>query len=324
MTPEDNLKRMLDGTRGPDNVDESDWTAFSSKARRSLRTQRLLGAGAAVVVVGLAVFAAISFIDPTGNGTDVPQPATGTVSPKDIKVTLTKQEVWFVDSETQKLSWGIHPVSVENDETLRAVIEEVLEGPNPNEIDAGRTTDIPEGTRLLRAPVENAVATIDLSRDFLGGNQPSGYLELREAQIVFAATQLPEVDQVEIIVEGEPYEGGAFPATRRDYDDVAPPIVIELPKIGAEVEQPLYISGTANVFEATVTIEVDKTEEVERPLQTFATATCGSGCRGEFSKRIELDIDEPTTVEVRVYEESAEDGLARHMISLPVTLLPEN
>ena len=38
-----------------------------------------------------------------------------------------------------------------------------------------------------------------------------------------------------------------------DFGDLAPPIVVNEPRIATEHESPIVVSGTANVFEATVT-----------------------------------------------------------------------
>ena len=52
------------------------------------------------------------------------------------------------------------------------------------------------------------------------------------------------------------------------------------------VNSPVTITGSADVFEATVNIRVlDANGEVI--AESFAMATCGTGCRGDFSTQIE-------------------------------------
>lgn len=359
MTPEDNLKKMLDGARGPDHVRDEEWNAFVTTARRSLRTQRLLSVAGAVVVIALGVFVTTSLDDAGPNDRSVqpigspeedstPYPsstgaeASAEATPPAMTMVRKFHEIWLVDPEEETLSWGYREVDVPDGRTLEAVIQALLEGPTSSDAEAGIVSAIPEGVSLLGVSQDENVAEIDLSAEFLNNDGDSatenvgenaeeetsfpGTTRFRQAQIVFTATQVPGIDEVMVLVEGAPYMGAVNPSGRDDgdYEDIAPPIVLVTPKISDTVELPLHITGTANVFEATVTIEVDKTEEDERPLQTFATATCGSGCRGDFSKTIDLDINKPTPVELRVYEESAEDGLPRNLISIPLTVTPAN
>ncbi len=336
MTPEDNLKKMLDRARGPGHVRDEEWNAFVTTARRSLRKQRLLSAAGVLVVVALAAFVTTSLDDAGPNDRNVqpigspdgtaPAPDTSPTgpppSPSFEPPTASEQEVWYVDPETEKLSWGTHIVPIENGDTLRAVIEEVLRPPIGPDAEAGVVTHIPEGTSLLGVTHQDGVAEINLSSEFNADDPEAGpgRMRYREAQIVFTATQVAEIDEVIILVEGKPYMGAVNPSGRDEYEDIAPPIVVEQPKIGDSIELPLFVGGTANVFEGTVTIEIDGPDHMDPPIQTFATATCGSGCWGDFTKKIEMTIDKPTDVRLLVYEESAEDGSRRNVISLPITL----
>ena len=53
---------------------------------------------------------------------------------------------------------------------------------------------------------------------------------------------------------------------------------------------------------------------------TFTNATCGTGCRGDYSAsvRYEVDHDQPGTV--MVFEASALDGSPQNVVSIPVVL----
>jgi hypothetical protein len=80
---------------------------------------------------------------------------------------------------------------------------------------------------------------------------------------------------------------------------------------------PLVITGVANVFEATVNLElVDPDGNVVH--DDFTTATCGTGCWGSFSFHIE-DVDfEATPLTARVFWHSPEDGEPADVVSVPV------
>jgi hypothetical protein len=103
----------------------------------------------------------------------------------------------------------------------------------------------------------------------------------------------------------------------RDLD----PIDVTTPARGNEVTSPVTIAGTADVFEATVSIEIrDQTNNVI--AETFATATCGTGCRGDFSVDVRYSVGQAQAGEIRVFEVSAMDGKPNNVVRIPVTLLP--
>jgi hypothetical protein len=81
------------------------------------------------------------------------------------------------------------------------------------------------------------------------------------------------------------------------------------------------VQGTANVFEATVSLRILDSggREIAR---TFTTATCGTGCRGRYSKSVRFSVssEQPGTIEV--FEESAEDGRPINVVTIPVMLRP--
>ncbi len=98
-------------------------------------------------------------------------------------------------------------------------------------------------------------------------------------------------------------------------------IVVETPQPGEEVTAPVRIAGNADVFEATVSIRILDAEGTELAA-AFATATCGGGCRGEFSTDVFFFTPERQNGTIEVYESSAEDGSQQHLVTLPVVLVP--
>ncbi len=98
-------------------------------------------------------------------------------------------------------------------------------------------------------------------------------------------------------------------------------IVVESPESGATVSSPITISGTADVFEATVSIRILDAAGNEI-AGTFTTATCGSGCRGDYRESVSFEIDSQQAGTIEVFEESAEDGSAINVVTLEVTLVP--
>jgi hypothetical protein len=83
-------------------------------------------------------------------------------------------------------------------------------------------------------------------------------------------------------------------------------------------DSPLVITGFANVFEATVSLELaDLDGNVVH--EEFTTASCGTGCWGGFSFNID-DFDfEATPVTLRVFWHSPENGEPADVVSIPVS-----
>jgi hypothetical protein len=99
-----------------------------------------------------------------------------------------------------------------------------------------------------------------------------------------------------------------------------PPIVVTSPRSGDEVSSPVSIEGNADVFEATVSIDI--LDSAGKPIiRTFTTASCGTGCRGTFSKAVPFTVDTTQPGTIRVYESSAEDGKPINVVDIPVTLV---
>jgi hypothetical protein len=115
-------------------------------------------------------------------------------------------------------------------------------------------------------------------------------------------------------LEGEP--GFAIP----NGTELAP-IAVALPQTGASVQSPITVAGSANVFEATVSVRVlDANGDVI--VEAFTTAACGTGCRGDFNAQVEIPVDTEQPATIQVFESSAQDGSMINAVEIPVTLLP--
>lgn len=305
---------------------------------------RSVAALALVLVVAIggaaALWLARSDEQPPG-----PRPVTtdepdGTPTPHEtssgpLQVEPSEQELWYVEGE--RLSWtatvmgGDLPEGLADDDPvsrlaafwLQIQVGSVL-GPVA---ETGGETAIPEGTELLGVHREGSTLFVDLSSEFESGGG-SLSMQLRVAQVVYAATQFEGIDDARLMIEGEMVDaiGGegvmvSEPLTRRDFQDFAPNIVVEQPRPSQEFSPGDAVSGFANVFEANVSIEVVDAKG-KKLVETFTTATCGTGCWGDFSEAIEFDLSEPQEGRVIVLTYSAEDGSPQDVISIPVRLVP--
>lgn len=116
-----------------------------------------------------------------------------------------------------------------------------------------------------------------------------------------------------------PPEGTISP-TSEPTDGAKPAIVVKQPASGEEVVSPVTISGTADVFEATVHVRILDSGGLEVAAR-FTTATCGSGCRGQFSTQLSFFVEQTQEGTIEVFEQSAEDGSAINVVTVPVILV---
>jgi hypothetical protein len=345
MSTEDRLRNLIGNAGMESRASEAEWDAFARKAHGALFTRRAAAALGAVTLIGVVVFAAVT-LQSTDNAPIPPAPATsGSAEPEEtVEPTPSpepgisvegEQELWYVEGE--KLSWsstsmgGEVPAGIADDDPSSqkaAYWLDILVAGVPGPVsETGGTTTIPEGTEVLGVSREGDQLFVDLSREFESGGG-SLSMQMRLAQIVYTATQFPGIESARIMIEGEMVDaiGGegvivAEALTRRDFKDFAPNIVVEEPRSGQEFSPGDVVSGFANVFEANVNIRVvDVNGKVLG--ETFTTATCGTGCWGDFEHAMEFGVDSAQEGRVEVLTYSAEDGSEQDLISIPVMLVP--
>lgn len=215
----------------------------------------------------------------------------------------------------------------ETEGVAAAAVEALLEGPSQDEVDGtpSMSSAVPEGSQLLGIVIEDGVATVDLSGEFDDGGGTAS-MAARLAQLVFTLTRFPTVDGVLLHLDGEPVdvfssEGIILdgPQTREDYLEQIPPIFVDSPAWGEVVESPVTVTGIANVFEATFQIVL--TDDDGEPLyEDFVTASCGTGCWGDFSVEIPYEIDRDQFGALIVWENSAKDGSRQNIREYPIQL----
>lgn len=209
-----------------------------------------------------------------------------------------------------------------------AAMNLLLEGPTQEEIDAGMSTAVPQGTRLLGISIDAGVATVDLSGEFASGGG-SLSMAARLAQVVYTLTQFPTVETVTFMLDGEPVDvfGGEglildHPVGRANFEELTPAIFVEAPAVGDEVSSPMRIWGTANTFEAMFMVTLRGPGD-EIVFEEPAMATSGSGTRGTFDLTFTWDADVTGAGTLVVWEASAKDGSPINVVEIPVTIVAE-
>ena len=242
-----------------------------------------------------------------------PPPAEGVVT----------YEVWFHRGEHLFVS---HRSENATPAVGRAAIEALLDGPDVHETQRDVATSVPGGTQLLGLNIAGGIATVDLTTEFETGVGSMSMFS-RLGQVACTLDQFKTVTGVLFELDGEPvdvFSGEGIvldhPVGRRDYADFLPPILVTSPGLEQQVEGPLTVEGSANVFEANVTILVEDAKGKEL-ARTFTTATCGSGCRGTFSATVPLKPTTETHAFVILSDDDADgDGQPSFRVEVPIRL----
>ena len=196
-----------------------------------------------------------------------------------------------------------------------AALRALLAGPP-----VGLRTAIPSAAGLLALRIVGATAIATFT-DGLGFVPRTA-----QAQIVYTLTQFPSVRRVRIVMGLSqavvPLADGSGrtvvrPATRADYADLttSAPIFVAAPLRDATVSSPVRVSGTASVFEGTLTLEVWSAGK--RLKTVIVTATAGAPERGDWSQTLDLA---PASYRLLLYEPSAENGAHLHATTVDFTV----
>lgn len=264
------------------------------------------------------------------------EPPATTSDPSAELVTL---DVWFTRGEsvlgedlTQTFNptlWSVKRTMPSTQRVGTAALQALFDGPNDEEITGDVGTAVPEGTQLLGLEIADGVATVNLTSEFESGGG-SLSMTMRLAQVVYTLTQFQTVKGVRFELDGRPvdvFSGEGIvldhPVGRKDYEQLLPTILVSSPTPWAEVSNPVTVAGSANVFEANVTVRI--LDEQNREIaHTFTTATCGTGCRGTFSVEVPYDVDERQQGVILVQDDDAAGvGKPPHEVRIPVILTPK-
>ncbi|MCM8772997.1 MAG: GerMN domain-containing protein [Candidatus Omnitrophica bacterium] len=88
------------------------------------------------------------------------------------------------------------------EEKIKNAINELFKGPTEEEKEAGLSTSLNEDSKLLNVSIEKDTVNLDFSENIEEGGGTS-LMETRIAQIVYTATQFPEIKKVRFLIEGK-------------------------------------------------------------------------------------------------------------------------
>lgn len=137
-----------------------------------------------------------------------------------------KSRLFFVkvnDMGQVSLKGSIRTVNY-NTSPLTRTINALLQGPDTQELNQGLLTLIPVNTQLLAASIEEEIAYLNFNEEFRRNPMGIEAYEAQLKQIVYTATEFPNIEQVQIVIEGKilDYLGpeGVYigsPLTRNDF-----------------------------------------------------------------------------------------------------------
>lgn len=176
----------------------------------------------------------------------------------------------------------------------------------------GLENAIPSDVSIISTRLEADHWVADMSEAFRGG--AGGLLAdfTMLNQLVYTITEGATVDSVLFTVGGEPVEAFGSegidltePVGRDDFLDQLH--VINLTEPIVQTGDGWRVAGVANVFEATLVVNVlDAAGNVT--YEEFVTASCGTGCWGDFELTLASDTIIAGESSVRLFQYSAQDG----------------
>ena len=135
--------------------------------------------------------------------------ATGTVekpsTPAVQRPSTRKARLFFVsvDPNGKLSSKSVIRAVQASDSPLRDTLETLLKGPSSSELNNGLLTMIPMEAKLLGVTVRGDTAFVDFSESFRFNTQGTEALDAQLRQVVYAATEFPNVKKVQILIEGK-------------------------------------------------------------------------------------------------------------------------
>jgi spore germination protein GerM len=131
------------------------------------------------------------------------QPSTPPVqpSPPPVKPTETRGSIYLIQESNKILVKVNRPLNANT--PLTDSINALLAGPTPDEIMRGIESFVPEGSRLLSVKVEGTTAVLDFNQEFRYNTRGSEGCAAQIKQIVWTATEFPNVRDVQFLIEGE-------------------------------------------------------------------------------------------------------------------------
>lgn len=262
-----------------------------------------------------------------GCGTKTGQPGTpgeNPPNPAPQAPQTTSVAVYYLKTTNTEsyLVREVHQVE-KTTEVAKAALNELIAG---NPVTPGAARVLPTETKILGIKIDQGLATVDFSADVLKANVGASGEALGIASIVNTLTEFPSIQKVSFTVDGQVakamdwwgHVGLSEQPFKRDLSNVNEPAIwVTSPVSGQIIASPVEISGSARVFEATVSFRI-KDEQGNVLAQGFANASQGAPERGDFKGQLAFKPAGPGKGQIEVFEVSMKDGSDRNKVIIPV------
>lgn len=336
MTLDDNqkMRELMDRlvAMSPEPPPYPDEVVMAMPATKPRRNPVLMFAGAAALVLLLAVVPLLLVEDTAPlAGTTLP-PVTDTTLPEQTTVTvqppLVKQQaVVYLAHSPENSSRGGNPAlvpfltEVSGPEAVSAILLALQLLTDPELAPPARFDNvIPAAVEILDVSVEGDIINVEVNEDFLAGAGGTLGDFTMLNQLVFTATQFNPAASVRFMVNGQPVEafGGngvdlSTPVSREAFlEGNVNSVIVTGIETAPEV---VTVSGLAQVFEGTVNLEVlDSDGNV---VDDAFTTTEGAPAWGEYTFEVTHNLEQ-TLGSIRVFWHSPEDGSPTDVVTIPV------
>lgn len=216
----------------------------------------------------------------------------------------------------------VHQVD-QTTEVAKAALNELISG---TPVTAGAYRVLPADTKILGINIDQGLATVDFSGEVLKANVGSSGEALGIASIVDTLTEFPTIQKVAFTVDGSKEKGmdwwghvGLYEQPfKRDVSNVFEPAIwVTTPVKDQVITSPVKISGSARVFEATVSYRLRDTNGTVI-AQGNTMASEGAPGRGDFNAELAFSTGGPGKGQIEVFEASAKDGSDINKVIIPV------
>jgi predicted small lipoprotein YifL len=251
-----------------------------------------------------------------GNDADSPSPpvtasAPATASAVPTSATTTKVPVYYLGGPAARpVLYREFRSVAKSDAVVRTAVEAML---HLTPLDTDYRTYWPVGSTVLGVTVSGGTATVDLSADARDVTTSTANERQSLQQLVHTVTAAdPAVTAVRVTFGGQVHEtlwghaGTNGTLTRAAQSETLAAVWVIEPAHHASVHPAFTVTGTASVFEATVSWNVTRGGAVL--AHGFVDASTGAPGRGDYTVHVTLPAGTAGDVVFTAWESSAEDG----------------
>ncbi len=258
----------------------------------------------------------------SGCGTKTGQTSTPPPTPEVPQMTNVAVYYLKTTDNDSYLVREVHQVE-KTPEIAQAALNELIKG---NPVTPGAARVLPADTKILGIKIDQGLATVDFSPEVLRANVGSSGEVLGIASIVNTLTEFPSIQKVSFTVDGQVakaidwwgHVGLSEQPFKRDLSNVNEPAIwVTSPITGQSITSPIEISGSARVFEATVSFRL-KDELGNILAQGHTNASIGAPGRGDFKAPLDFKPAGAGKGQIEVFEVSMKDGSDQNKVIIPV------